>query len=647
MNQLEHLLAPFEVAGLTMKNRVVMTAMHMGMGENGFILDGLIDFYEERAKAKPGPGLIIVGGCYVEKRGMGAPNFIGLDDDAFIPGLRRLTDTMHKYDTPVVAQLYHGGRYSLSVLTGEEPISASSVASRWTGEVPHELTEEEIAEVQAHFASAAVRSREAGFDASELICCAGYLVNQFLSPLTNKRTDRYGGDTIEERMTFMRETIATIREATGPDYPLFCRLSGSDFIEGSHTLAETTIVAAAMEECGVQLINVTGGWHETRVPQLTMNVPRGAYVYLAEGIHDAVREVPVVACNRINDPVLADRVLAEGRADLIGMARAFLADPQILEKASEGRLEDIRTCIACNQGCFDHVLMLKPITCLMNPRVNREKETELLPAVDKKTILIAGGGPAGMECARIAALRGHDVMLCDKSDRLGGQAILAALPPGREEFSEMVRYLSGQMKKNGVEVLLETQVTPEYVEEVNPDVLVIATGAVQLVPDIEGLDGPNVVMAWDVLTGAAQTGRTVAVIGGGATGIETATMLAEQGKDVTVIEMMPKLGADIGVSSRWVILQDADRAGVKRAANSQVVVVSERGVAVERDGEPSEILAETVVVAAGTRAVADLEADMAAEGVLDKFEVIRIGDCAGPRKAFEAIREGFELGLVL
>jgi 2,4-dienoyl-CoA reductase (NADPH2) len=238
-------------------------------------------------------------------------------------------------------------------------------------------------------------------------------------------------------------------------------------------------------------------------------------------------------------------------------------------------------------------------------------------------------------------------MLCEVSDRLGGQARLAALPPGREEFDAMVFYLSGQMKKTGVEVLLNTRVTPEYVEEVNPDVVVMATGAVQLVPDVEGLDGPNVVMAWDVLTGEAQTGKRVAVIGGGATGIETATMLAEQGKDVTVVEMMPKLGADIGVSSRWVILQDADRAGVKRAANSVVVAVSERGVAVERDGEPSEILADTVVVAAGTRAVAELEADMAAEGVLKKYELVRIGDCAGPRKAFEAIREGFELGLVL
>ena len=647
MPQLEYLLAPYEVAGITMKNRVVMTAMHIGMAEGGHIKDGFIDFYEERAKASPGPGLIIIGGCYVEKRGMGAPNFVGLDDDAFMPRLRELTGRMHTHDTPVAAQLYHGGRYSLSFLTGEQPVSASAVASRWTGEVPHELSAEEIKEVQKNFAWAARRARDAGFDASELICCAGYLVNQFLSPLTNKRTDRYGGDNIMDRMTFMLETIDAIRRETGPDYPLFCRLSGSDFIEGSHTLKETKIVAAAMEEAGVSLINVTGGWHETRVPQLTMNLPRGAFVYLAEGIREAVKGVPVVACNRINDPVLADRILAEGRSDLVGMARAFLADPRILEKAREGRFEDIRTCIACNQGCFDHVLMLKPVTCMLNPRVNREKETELEPALEKKNVLVAGGGPAGMECAWVAASRGHEVVLCERADRLGGQAVLAAVPPGREEFSEMVRYLERQLENTGVEVMLSTAASPEVIEEINPDIVVMATGAEQLVPDIEGIDGPNVVMAWDLLSGKADTGERVVVVGGGATGIETATLLAERGKDVTVVEMLEKCGADIGMSSRWVILQDADRAGVKRVAGCRVSAITSHGVVARRGGEEVEHPADTVIIAAGTRAVADLEADMAAEGISKKFDVVRIGDCAGPRKAFEAILEGFELGRAL
>jgi len=646
MSDFKRLLEPFEFSGITMKNHVLMPAMHIGMSKDGFIADGFIDFYEERAKAGPGPGLIIVGGCYVEKRGMGAPNFVGLDDDKFIGSLSELTRRVHTHDTPIAAQLYHGGRYSASFLTGEKSVSASAVFSEFTREMPHPLTIEEIAEVQQHYAAAARRARDAGFDASELICAAGYLVNQFLSPLTNKREDRYNGD-IDARMTFMRETIAAIKKATGPDYPLICRLSGSDFMEGSHTLEETKVVAAEMERCGVDLISVTGGWHETRIPQIPMNVPRGAYVYLAEGIREAVDKVPVACCNRINDPALAEQILAEDRSDLIAMARAFIADPRILAKAAQGRPEFVRHCIACNQGCFDHVFMFQPITCLVNPRVNRERETELKPAAVKKTVLVAGGGPAGMECAWVAAHRGHQVTLCEESDRLGGQGLLAAIPPGREEFFEMVSYLVQQVKDKGVEVRLGELVTPELVDEINPDVLVMATGAVQVVPPIKGIDGANVVMAWDVLEGRAETGRKVVIVGGGAVGIETGSFLAEAGKEVTVLEMLERCGADIGLSTRWTILQDARDLGVAFKQSCCVSEITGSGVTAEVDGQPVQIEADTVVIAAGARANDDLEQFLADEGLAGKFELVKIGDCAGPRKALEAIREGFDLGLAL
>jgi 2,4-dienoyl-CoA reductase (NADPH2) len=452
------------------------------------------------------------------------------------------------------------------------------VPSKFNPEVPRELTPEEIIEVELNYARAASRAVEAGFDAVELIVCGGYIVNQFLSPLVNKRTDRYGGD-LDARMTFMREVIAAIRDAIGPGFPFICRLSGSDFVEGGHTLEETKVVAAEMERCGVDMISVTGGWHEPRVPQITMNVPRGAYVYLAEGIRESVESIPVACCNRINDPVLAESILAEGRADMVGMARAFLADPNFLRKAQEGRLEDIRTCVACNQGCFDHVLMLQPISCTLNPRVNRERETELTPAEEKKAVLVAGGGPAGMEAAWVAAHRGHEVILCEESSRLGGQGNLAAVPPGREEWAQMVRYLSRQLANKSVEVRLETPVTLELVRELSPDVLVAATGARQLVPRIEGIDGGNVVNAWDVLTGIAETGERVVVVGGGAVGVETASLLAEQGRDVTVLEMMDRCGADIGQSSRWVILKDAAAAGVRMVESCKVSKIMPDGVA--------------------------------------------------------------------
>lgn len=639
----EHVFTSIKVAALELKNRILMPAMHLNMAPDGFMSDGLIDFYEERAKAGPGPGLMILGGCYTERRGMGTPSMVAIDDDKCIPGLRRFTDRVHKYGQPVAAQLYHSGRYAFSFLTGEQPVSASAVPSRFNPEVPRELTPEEIIEVELNYGRAARRAVDAGFDAVELIVNGGYIVNQFLSPLVNKRTDRYNGD-IDARMTFMREVMAAIREAIGPEFPFICRLSGSDFVEGSHTLVETKVVAAEMERCGADMISVTGGWHETRVPQITMNVPRGAFVYLAEGIRESVEKIPVACCNRINDPALAERILTDDRADIVGMARAFLADPNILRKAYEGRTEDIRTCLACNQGCLDHVFMLKPISCTMNPRVNRERETELETAPVKKRVLVAGGGPAGMEAAWVAAHRGHDVVLCEETGELGGQGNLAAVPPGREEWGEMVRYLKHQLENKQVEVRLNTPVTPDLLKELGPDALVMATGAGQLIPRIEGIDGPNVLNAWDVLTGVAVAGHKVVVVGGGAVGVETATFLAEEGRDVTVVEMLDRCGADIGQSSRWVILKDAASAGVKTVRSCRVSKIIEDGVVTETAEEQRVFPADTVVIAVGSRAEDGLWKLLADEGMLEEIEFHKIGDCVKPRKAYDAIHEGFEVG---
>jgi 2,4-dienoyl-CoA reductase (NADPH2) len=643
MTEFQHIFSPVKVGALELKNRILMPAMHLNMADQGTMTDGLIDFYEERAKADPGPGLMILGGCYTERRGMGTPSMVAIDDDRYLPGLARFTDRIHKHGQPVAAQLYHAGRYAFSFLSGEQPVSCSPVPSKFNPEIPRELSAEEIVEVELNYGHAARRARDAGFDAIEVIVCGGYIVNQFLSPLVNKRTDRYNGD-IDARMTFMREVIAAIREAVGDDYPFICRLSGSDFVEGSHTLEETRVVAAEMERCGVDMISVTGGWHETRVPQITMNVPRGAFVYLAEGIREAVERIPVACCNRINTPELAERILADGRADIVGMARAFLADPNMLRKARQGKPEDIRTCIACNQGCFDHVLMLAPISCTLNPRANRERETELVAAARKKKVLVAGGGPAGMEAAWVAAHRGHEVTLCEESDRLGGQGLLAGVPPGREEWGEMVRYLSRQLDNKGVRVRLGTAVTPVLVAELRPDALVVATGARQLTPPIDGIDAATVVNAWDVLTGVARTGDTVVVVGGGAVGIETATFLAEEGRDVTVLEMLDRCGTDIGQSSRWVILKDAAAAGVKIIESCLVSKIIDGGVVADTRGEQRTFAADSVVIAAGSRPEDGLWRMLADSGALEGMEFHKIGDCVEPRKAYDAIHEGFEVG---
>ncbi|MBN1289421.1 MAG: FAD-dependent oxidoreductase [Actinobacteria bacterium] len=645
MADFENIFKPIQIGSMQLENRIIMPAMHIGMSSEGYITDNFMDFYEERAASRPGPGLIVTGGFYIDKRGMGAPNFASIDNDKYVPRLKEFNERIHRCNTRTAAQLFHAGRYAFSFVIGEQPVSASDIPSRYTREKPRPLSIQEIEEIIRMYGDAAGRVREAGFDAVELICSAGYLVSQFLSPLTNKRVDRYGGD-IFGRMTFLKEVIAAIRQSTGDDFPLICRVSGSDFVEGSHTLEEVKTVAVEIERSGADLISVTGGWHETKVPQITMNVPRGAFVYLAEGIRAETEGIPVACCNRINDPVLAERILAENRADLVAMGRGFIADPEMLAKAKQGKLREIRKCIACNQGCFDYVFMVKPITCTVNPRVGRESETPLVKADKPKKVLIAGGGPAGLEAAWTASKRGHEVTLCEKTHRLGGQCVLAAVPPGREEFAELVKYFEDQMEIENVRVLLDTTIDAGLMDELDPDVVILATGATQIKPDIKGIDASSVVYAWDVLEGVVETGETVVIAGGGAVGIETGMYLAEKGKNVTVLEMQARIGADIGLSSRWTILQDAANLGVEMLRNRKVVEITGGAVITLKGGEEKqreECPADTVVIAVGAKPD-DESAALPQKMDYDDKEVMSIGDCVEARKAIEAIREGFDAG---
>ena len=361
--QFPNLFSPITIRSMSLRNRIVMTAMHLGYTPASEVTDRLIAFY--RARASGGAGLIIVGGCVIDEFG-GMLGMIGIRDDCFIPGLEKLTAAVKGEGAGIAAQLYQAGRYTHSVMIGgRKPFSSSAVRSRLTGETPRALELEEIPGVQDAFASAALRAKKAGFDAVEVLGSAGYLISQFLSPITNLREDRYGGP-LENRMRFGLEVVEKVRRAVGPDYPILMRLAGNDFMPGSHTNREARIFAAEAEKAGIDLFNVTGGWHETRVPQLSTFVPRSAYVYLAQGVKSAV-SVPVIASNRINDPQLAEDILREGQADLVTMARGLIADPELPNKAREGRTEEICRCIACNQGCFDSIFNLRSVTCLVNP----------------------------------------------------------------------------------------------------------------------------------------------------------------------------------------------------------------------------------------------------------------------------------------
>jgi 2,4-dienoyl-CoA reductase (NADPH2) len=660
------LFSPIRINGMHLKNRIVMTAMHLGYTPQGEVTDQLVEFYAERARG--GTGLIIVGGCPIDEFG-GMVGMIGLNDDRFIPGLERLTGTVKQAGAKIAAQLYQAGRYTHSAMIGgRKPFSSSAVRSKLTGETPRALQPEEIPGVQDRFAEAAARAQKAGFDAVEILGSAGYLISQFLSPITNLRDDGYGGS-LQNRMRFGLEVIEKVRKAVGSRYPILLRLAGNDFMEGGHTNKEARIFASEAEKSGVDLFNVTGGWHETRVPQLSMHVPHKAFSYLAQGIKSAVR-APVVASNRINDPNLGEEILRNGEADMVTIARGLLADPELPNKARDGKAHLIYHCVACNQGCFDRIFQLRPVTCLVNPRAGQERETSITPASRVKKVLVIGGGPAGMKAACTAAERGHDVLLAEKADRLGGQILLNEPIPGRKEMVTAARDLENNLRALHVKVLLSTEADASFVRKRGVDVAVIATGASPSLPDMPGIKSEKVVSAWDVLSGKARSGKRVVVVGGNAVGLETALYLAAQGtitpetlyfllisraesletvetllnrgnKEVTVVEMTKKAGVDIGNSTRWTIMAELHRLGVKIMTGAKAVEIQKEGVTIEKEGGKDLLPADTVVIASGSKPENTLAEALA--GSVAEIHVV--GDARSPRNALEAIHDGLMAGL--
>jgi 2,4-dienoyl-CoA reductase-like NADH-dependent reductase (Old Yellow Enzyme family)/thioredoxin reductase len=634
------LFQPIRIGSLELKNRLVMAPMATHYAdESGAITERLKNYYAERARG--GVGMIIIESGYIHPLGRGGLRRMGLHEDRLIPGLKGLVDLIHSAGVRISSQIHHGGRQvNVRNTGGQYPVSASSIPAGREAVIPRTLKIEEIEDLIEAFGQAARRSLAAGFDAILIHAAHGYLIHQFLSPLSNTREDRYGG-TFARRLRFLQEVVRRCQEVVGKEYPLMVRISASEFIPGGITLKEGQKIAGYLEKWGVKAIHVSGGTHDTVEMEIQpMAIPRGCLVHLAEGIKKAVK-IPVGTVGRIVDPKMAEEILQQGKADLITLGRALLADPEFPRKAQEGRDEDIRPCIGCLQGCRDRLYQGLPITCLVNPQAGFEKEYRIKPSEKPKKVFIIGGGPGGMEAARVAALRGNKVTLVEKKGQLGGQFYLASIPPGKQEIKVYLDYLVRQLNQLGVKLWLNQELKPENGKEIDADVLILATGGSFLRPDIPGGDQENVLTAWEALIHPEKNGKKVVIIGGGSVGAETADFLLHQKKEVTLIEMLPEIATDKEKVNRKVLLHSLGEKGAKIRVLTQAKAIIPEGVEVEFNGRKELIAADTIVLATGVKENRELEVALKDWPA----EIFLIGDCVSPRKAIDAIHEGFKVAL--
>ena len=633
-----HLFSPLTLHTMTLKNRVVMPPMCTDYATiGGAVTDRLIEYYATRARG--GVGLIDVEFSYVHPAGKVFDHMLGIYDDKLIPGLKRLSDSVHQGGAKIIIQIAHGGRRVHSDITGTTPVAPSPIP-RLNGETPKELSLEEIEDLIQAFILAAGRAKKAGFDGVMIHMAHAYLLQQFLSPFSNARTDQYGGD-LEGRARFPLEVVRGVRRELGDDYPLTCRICGDEFIKGGLDLRQSIQLAKMLESNGVNAIEVSAGAHETgQVITAPPYYPMGFLAPLSEAIKKEV-SIPVGAVGRIHTPELAEDLLRQKKADLIAVGRGLIADPDWPKKAQEGRPEMIRPCISCNQGCSDRMYFQKDISCTVNPAVGREKTFPMEPARKKKKVLILGGGPAGLEAALVAAKRGHAVQLYEKEKELGGQLNIASVPPAKEKIQEFKEFLIREIKELPIKVV-HGKLDAKTLKKISPDLVVVAVGGKPKGMDGPGFDDRKVISAWDVLSEGKRAGRRVVIIGGGQVGLETAHFLLEEEKEITVLEMLKRAGQDMSPRARMMIIEKLIEGGVEILTESKALAVEGGNVVFDRAGLLGRIKGvDSIIIAVGTT-----PQDPGNQGLgRSRIPVRRIGDASVPRKLFDAVHEGYQVGV--
>ena len=664
-----HLLQPLDLGFTQLRNRVLMGSMHTGLEEHKEGLKKLAAFYEERAKG--GVGLIVTGGFSPNLRGRLHPLSAEFSKTKHAKAHKVVTEAVHRHGGKIALQLLHAGRYAMHPFAQ----SASAIKAPIARFAPSEMSARQIRGTIQAFANSAGLAQLAGYDGVEIMGSEGYLINQFICQRTNVRYDEWGGS-YENRIRFPLEIVKAIREAVGKDFIIIFRLSMLDLVEQGSTFEEVVQLAQALEKVGVTIINTGIGWHEARIPTIATQVPRAAFTWVTEKIKSYL-SVPVVTCNRINTPEQAEKILASGQADMVSMARPFLADPEFVAKAEQNKAALINTCIGCNQACLDNIFQAKRATCMVNPRACYETEIQVQPAVQKKKVAVVGAGPAGLACATTLAERGHEVDLFERNDRIGGQFRLAMQIPGKEEFRETIRYFANRIDQTGVKLHLDRAVTFDMLD--GYDEVVMASGVEPRKIRLEGLDNPEKVIDYQTLIREkTPVGEKVAIIGAGGIGIDVATMITEptdhdlddwlhewgidkqiahpgglypypdevSDKQVWLLQRRKgRVGKGPGKTTGWIHKRTLEKRGVDMLGGVSYQKVDQQGLHLTLNGKQQLLDADKIIVCAGQESVRPFADQWPNLG--DKLHVIGGADVAGELDAVRAIRQGVELAVKL